>query len=155
MQDDGEEKASGTSWSKAEIVRELNQADLELLTAARERAQTSVPGRITLAISVIGDNMTTFLVKTSQARAKKVKIYRPPGLTLDQFAQALFSRKTYQNTFKPTIDDHRFEHAEALAAGDLKLAKRIAIRCNAYMVVSMLAKIPFMFISFCFRLAGI
>lgn len=154
MQD---EFRKGHSDDGVDIVRDLTPADLEMLqelTARRERAQLNLSDRISRSVSLIGDSVITFLA-ISQRKKKRVKIYRPPGLTLDQFAQAIFSRKTYRNTFKPTIDDHRIEHAEALAAGDLKLARRIAIRCNAYMVVSMIAKIPSILISLCFRLVGI
>jgi hypothetical protein len=65
------------------------------------------------------------------------RIHRPPASAINSVARFIYSKRTYERIFMQLVLDLREEHAEALQAKRPRLARWIAMRGNAIMVVTM------------------
>ena len=67
----------------------------------------------------------------------RLRIAGPPGSRLNTFAQAFYSKKTYERVFQQWIIDWREEHAGALAQGKFRLALWRAFSGNFVFIATM------------------
>lgn len=134
--------------SVRKLTREELQAYEAELREKEKNAQRTAVRVLSFAIFEISTSIVESLL-VGKLYPGRPRIIRPPGMTLDHIAQFVYQKKTYENTFKPTIDDHRIEHMEALQTGDYQKARWIAIRCNLLMVISMLAHAPYWVLKLC------
>lgn len=134
----------------ADLADEQDKLRLEL---AKEPNGQIAAKSIKTSILIIGVSASEIIAELG--KRGRPKVYRPPGIAIDHFARFLFQKRTYENTFKPTIDDHRIEYHEALSAHDLKKARWITVRCNLIMAWSMALRIPSSLLELCAKLLKI
>ncbi|WP_276122622.1 hypothetical protein [Pararhizobium qamdonense] len=75
---------------------------------------------------------------------KKRKIHRPPGYTLSGIMRFVLPKKMYERVIGQMIIDAREEYTEALANGEKRHAKWIAVRLNLMVAVALLTKLSMM-----------
>lgn len=56
------------------------------------------------------------------------RLHQPPGLGLLRIAEFLYTRKTFEDVFLPTVTDLQDEYMEALAQGRTHKARWVRIR---------------------------
>jgi hypothetical protein len=89
-------------------------------------------------VSLIGD----VAARMANRAVKKPTIQKPPGTHLHTFARAVFSKKTFQLVFEPTLHNMFDEYCEAIAAGHFQKARWIRIRGYWSFWSAVLAQLP-------------